>query len=82
MMPTRSVDWSQANCIGMDTESFYPEAGDSVHVTKKICLQCPIINECFTYAIHHERHGIWGGSSANERKEYRRKNNIMLTGAG
>jgi hypothetical protein len=76
MMPTHPVDWSQANCIGTDNEAFYPEVGESVRAPKKI------INECFTYAIHHERHGIWGGSSANERIQIRRKNNIILTGAG
>ena len=81
-MKMQKPDWSKANCVGTDTESFFPEPGDSMQAPLKVCSRCAIVNECFSYAIHHERHGIWGGSSANERKDYRRKNNIMLLGAG
>lgn len=35
---------------------------------KAICSKCPIIEECFTYALEtDQRHGIWGGTSPSER---------------
>ena len=35
---------------------------------KKICRQCPMVEECFTYAIEtNQRYGIWGATSPDER---------------
>jgi WhiB family transcriptional regulator, redox-sensing transcriptional regulator len=35
---------------------------------KAICRTCPIVEECFTYAIEtNQRHGIWGATSPDER---------------
>lgn len=36
-------------------------------LAKAICQQCPLIEQCFTYAISNgERHGIWGGVEAKD----------------
>jgi WhiB family transcriptional regulator, redox-sensing transcriptional regulator len=36
-------------------------------LAKAICLQCPIVEQCFEYAINNgERHGIWGGVEAKD----------------
>jgi WhiB family redox-sensing transcriptional regulator len=35
---------------------------------KALCHSCPIIEECFTYALEsNQRHGIWGGTLPSER---------------
>ena len=35
---------------------------------KKICLACPVLNDCRAYAIAiREPHGVWGGLSEKER---------------
>lgn len=35
---------------------------------KKICRSCPMVEECFTYAIEtNQRHGVWGATSPDER---------------
>jgi hypothetical protein len=69
------VDWSQAACQGSDTESFYVEnAGQarSLNPTlRRICGDCPIVSECATHAIKHERYGFWGGLTAVERLHIR-----------
>ena len=32
------------------------------------CRKCPIMEECFTYALESgQRHGIWGGSLPSDR---------------
>ena len=36
---------------------------------KGICLTCPVMDECRTYAIDiREPHGVWGGLSERERQ--------------
>jgi len=37
-------------------------------LAKKLCTLCPIQKQCFEYALKNdERHGIWGGTSPDER---------------
>lgn len=37
-------------------------------IAKALCRQCPIIEECFTYALEtDQKYGIWGGTSPGER---------------
>ena len=36
---------------------------------KEICLACPVMHECRTYALEiREQHGVWGGLSERERR--------------
>lgn len=78
-MTTPLPDFAKANCIGTDTESFYPEDSSSVMRTaSRVCQNCEIINECAEYAIKHEAHGVWGGMLPTHRREYRKKHNIVL----
>jgi WhiB family redox-sensing transcriptional regulator len=46
-----------------------PEQRQAVtRLAKAICQQCPLIEQCFTYAISNgEEHGIWGGTESHER---------------
>lgn len=44
------------------------ERAEVTEVAKSICQKCPIIEDCFTYALEtNQRHGIWGGTSPSER---------------
>ncbi len=37
-------------------------------LAKELCGLCPVKTECFQYALENdERHGIWGGTSPDER---------------
>jgi WhiB family transcriptional regulator, redox-sensing transcriptional regulator len=46
-----------------------PEARKlATKVAKRLCQECPILQECFTYAIEsNQRHGIWAGTTPSER---------------
>jgi len=46
-----------------------PEArAVATKTAKAICKACPMVEECFTYAMEtHQRYGIWGGTSPHER---------------
>jgi hypothetical protein len=37
-------------------------------VAKALCHSCPIIEQCFTYALTtNQRYGIWGGTTPGDR---------------
>ena len=46
-----------------------PEARKlATKVAKRLCQECPILKDCFTYAIEsNQRHGIWAGTTPSER---------------
>lgn len=57
-------------CTQMDPEAFYPERGGSNRKAKMVCHRCPVEFDCLTWALErHERYGIWGGTSPNERED-------------
>ena len=70
------------SCYSTDVESFYPLVGNSDPRTEdmqyvlKLCNSCPFKQQCFEWAICHEIHGIWGGTSENYRKQFRAKNKV------
>jgi WhiB family redox-sensing transcriptional regulator len=57
-------------------DAYFPElASDALDIAeqaRKMCNGCPIIEQCFQYAIKWEIHGVWGGTTANQRKMFRR----------
>ena len=74
MPPSR--DWiKQANCLGIDTNLFYPDRHEeSTGIdARAVCAQCVVREECLSYALQTgERFGIWGGTSERQRKKMRR----------
>lgn len=68
--------WQDAACSGMDTEIFYLRDTYSGRA-RLICADCPVKMECLNDALRLEpedhRHGIWGGTSADERRKLTRK---------
>ena len=76
-------DFPNAACIGY-SELFYinlpytSEERAKEKQAKQRCLICPHIDECRDYAMAHEDHGIWGGTSEKERAALRRQMNIVV----
>lgn len=71
----RDEDWrSRAICAQTDPEMFFPEKGGSTREAKRVCLTCPVRNECLIWALDtKERWGIWGGLSERERRKLERR---------
>jgi len=50
---------------------------DAVHnqrMAKELCSECPVIQQCLTFAMKHdEPYGIWGGLSPYERRLLKNK---------
>ena len=66
-------------CVGIDVEVFFTEERGNyanLDYVKKICKTCPVQVECYDYAIEHLVHGIWAGTTMEERNRYRSKHNI------
>lgn len=64
------MTWQQDGlCNQVDPELWFPEDGSKGFEAKAICQRCPVIHECLREAMADPTLlGIWGGTSANQRK--------------
>ena len=46
---------------------------------KRVCQGCPFFDTCRTYALAHERYGVWGGTTGNERVGMRKTLRLAVT---
>ena len=78
MIPLKDHEWrSQANCLGVDPNLFFPERGASTREAKAVCRGCVVKDDCLEYAmVNAERFGIWGGLSERERRSLRRQRKL------
>jgi len=65
---------SEAACLTEDPELFFPE-GESeryrgqIEAAVEVCRSCGVADACLAFAIETEqRTGIWGGTTAQERR--------------
>jgi hypothetical protein len=65
----------QANCTSLDPELFFP-VGEMKHdvarTLKKICMNCPIMDDCLEYALHVKVSGYWAGTNEIDRDKLRK----------
>jgi WhiB family redox-sensing transcriptional regulator len=69
------IEWmSDAACLGMDVNMFFPTEGQNLSPeVKALCNSCTVRVNCYIYAEqHYIDHGTFGGMSAQQRKESRR----------
>jgi hypothetical protein len=75
-------EFENPNCAQVGVEFFFPVSGNSdrTHTQRviDICKSCLHSTECAEWAIHNERHGIWGGLTATQRKILRSQRGIVL----
>lgn len=82
-MQSYRYDLSKGLCKGNPTEWWFPIVynKETIATTKmaiSICRQCPVRQECLSYALRNEGFGIWGGMTEREREVERRKRGIRL----
>lgn len=63
-------------CHGADTELFFPIATagrtlKQIHSAKAVCGRCKVRADCLSYALETRQHGIWGGTTGDERAAMR-----------
>jgi WhiB family redox-sensing transcriptional regulator len=81
-------DWREHGaCLSADPDLFFPISSRGVSTAqitqaKSICAACPVRESCLTFALDSQQHGIWGGSTADERKRMRRRSRRQTARAG
>ena len=75
-----STEWRELGaCTTADPDLFYPVATGVVAARQtaeacRICAACRVRRECLDFAMENrEAHGIWGGTTLEQRAEARRK---------
>jgi len=63
-----TVAYEFRNCIGVDTNVFFPGPYESNEKAKAICKGCPVMEACRDEGMYWHEHGIWGGASESARK--------------
>lgn len=68
------IKWEQGACAGAPTNLFYLIEENKkiaqwigVGILREICASCSIYEQCLTYALENEHHGVWAGMTSNER---------------
>ena len=68
-------DTSQANCLGVDPELFFPTgaiAPTTELTLRRICMSCRVFDDCLDYALKVKVNGYWAGTTETKRVELRR----------
>jgi WhiB family redox-sensing transcriptional regulator len=80
IMAGRATKWrSSGACLHADLDLFFPissagRALSQIAQAKAICASCPVIRECAEFAhANAPIQGIWGGTTAEERQNARRR---------
>lgn len=81
-------DWRlRGACLTADPDLFFPltSAGPSVPQiaqAKRVCGRCPVRSECLEFALATRQvHGIWGGTSEDERRGLRARGGAITAPA-
>ena len=62
-------------CRQQPPDVFFPDpGGDSREFTRiaHLCDGCDVLLPCLAWAVEHERHGIWAGTTPQQRAHLRR----------
>ena len=76
---TVPISWrDDVACRDADSDLFFPvgTTGPALRLideAKRICLACPARTQCLAWALDHGvTDGVWGGTTADERRSIRR----------
>lgn len=73
--PTGLPDWrDRAACRWADPEAFWPAIGGQPEAALALCATCPVLGDCredHQASRLPDEGGIWWGTTANDRREYR-----------
>jgi len=79
-MTEYATDWRATGaCLSADPDLFFPIATGTVAAVQikkaqHICAGCRVRKECFDFAMRSgETHGVWGGTTPEERTRFRRR---------
>lgn len=81
-MPYPNPD--KAACRGSNPELFFPNQMDdgSAEPARAFCRRCEVARDCLVYALENQLEGIWGGSTAGQRRKTRTQMNKETRSVG
>lgn len=62
---------SEAACRGVGADVFYGGRGGDTGPAKALCASCPVCAECLAAGVAGDEAGVWGGTTAHERRAIR-----------
>jgi len=68
-------DTSQANCLGVDPELFFPVGQIDPAIEKtlsRICMSCEVFSDCLNYALKVKVNGYWAATTETKRVHLRK----------
>ena len=70
-------------CRDLDTEIFFPDIYPkgqytpyAMRMIRELCNSCVHKQACIAWAVKHEAHGVWGGTTEYDRRRIRKELNI------
>jgi hypothetical protein len=81
VIPSPSEWGHKAACLGMDSDLFF-RSNQSKPIRddlENMCNSCCVKHKCLEWAVHHENHGWWAGTSAHKRAQIRRERGISAS---
>lgn len=74
------ADWRATGaCMHANPDLFFPisstgRALEQIARAKAVCAACPVRQPCLEFSMEHDvMHGIWGGTTPEERQARRRR---------
>lgn len=79
LIPSLAYPSLPANCDGDDTDDWVDMDGGRLVPKDKLrlCHTCPLLDACLDYALRVDEWGIWGGTTAAQRKRIREARGIV-----
>ncbi|WP_318205340.1 WhiB family transcriptional regulator [Streptomyces sp. SCL15-4] len=71
--PERARHWrDEAACRDANPDDFFSENTHIVNEARKVCISCPVRQQCAAYALEHgEWWGTWGGMTQTQLRTHR-----------
>lgn len=70
LLAERPAWYQDALCAQTDPDAFFPDKGGSTRDARRVCMACPVKQECLQDALDtDERFGVRGGLSGRERRK-------------
>jgi WhiB family transcriptional regulator, redox-sensing transcriptional regulator len=82
-----AANWrSSAACLSADPDLFFPLSSsgpaEQIARAKAVCARCQVRSECLEFALTHDQtHGIWGGTTVEDRQRLRRRRRRAVAAA-
>lgn len=64
------ISWrTRGACNGLSPDIFFPDSEEASEEAIAICTSCPVRVACLEHALaSREKEGVWGGTTARERR--------------